>query len=339
MKSEPTTIALVAQLIAERLETVYQIDPLPLFRQAGLNPELMNSPGSRYPRSAIMQLWTLAAQATGDPLIGLHIGSMVRSTSFHALGFAWLSSRTLLDALKRLARYYRVIVTVPLEIVVAEHDDTISVEVAYPDADYPSPPIALDSFLASIVSLCRAASTQAFSPLRMDVDHDSYGQVAEYEKAFGCPVTFNAGRNLFWFDKAQMLATLPGHNLDVALGNDRVVEHYLDALDPDQVTTEVRRMLVSLFPTGEVSQQVIAQRMARSVSTLQRQLTGEGTSYREVQDDVREQLAAEYVREGKYSLSQVAYLLGFSDQSNFSRAFKRWKGMSPKEYQSTGKIS
>ena len=133
-----------------------------------------------------------------------------------------------------------------------------------------------------------------------------------------------------------MLATLPGHNLDVVLGNDRVVEQYLEALDPDQVTTEVRRMLVSLFPTGEVSQQVIAKRMARSVSTLQRQLTGEGTSYREVQDDVREQLAAEYVREGKYSLSQIAYLLGFSDQSNFSRAFKRWKGVSPKEYQSSG---
>ena len=312
---------------------------MPLLRQAGLNPDLLHSPGSRYPRSGIMQLWTLAAEVTGDPLIGLHIGSTIRSTSYHALGFAWLSSRTLLDALKRLARYYRVIATVPLEISVAEFDDAISVTVAYTDAEYPSPPIALDSFLASIVSLCRMASRPDFRPQRLELDHDSYGQADEYEKVFGCPVAFNTGRNVFWFNKEQMLELLPGHNVDAVLGNDRIVERYLETLDPDQVTTEVRRMLVNLFPAGEASQQIVAQRMARSISTLQRQLHSEGTSYRELQDDVREQLAAEYVREGKYSLSQIAYLLGFSDQSNFSRAFKRWKGMSPKEYQVTGRAN
>jgi AraC-like DNA-binding protein len=336
MKSQPTTIALVGQLIAERLTDHYQIDPAPLLEKAGLDPALMNVPGARYPRSAIMKLWDLAVEATGDQLIGLNIGLAIRTTSYHGLGFAWLSSHTLLDALQRLARYYRVIVTVPLEVLVEEQADTVTLEVIYSDPQYPAPPIALDSFLASIIKLCRTAKDPQFSPLKVEINHEDYGRAAEYEMAFACPVQFGTGRNMFHFDREAMLEVLPGNNLDVVLSNDRVVEQYLEVLDPDQVTTVVRKLLVGLFPTGEASQQIVAHRMARSVSTLQRQLTDEGTSYREVQDEIRERLAAEYVREAKYSLSQIAYLLGFSDQSNFSRAFKRWKGVSPKEFQNEG---
>jgi len=333
MKGESTTIALVGQLIAERLRDHYKLDPLPLLEEAGMDPKLMELPGARYPRAAVMRLWEIAAKKTNDPCIGLTTGYQIRSTSYHALGFSWLSSYNLLDALHRLARYYRVIVTIPLNVIIEEHDDSYSLEVEYPDPKYPAPPIALDSFLSSIIRLCRTASSESFRPIKAEVDHEDFQHAAEYEEVFGCPVEFQTGKTMFWFDKQSLIEPLPGNNLDVVIGNDRVVERYLEVLDPDQVTTEVRKLLVTLFPTGEANQQVVAQRMARSVSTLQRQLNMEGTSYREVQDEIREQLAAEYVREGKYSLSQVAYLLGFSDQSNFSRAFKRWKGVSPKEFQ------
>ncbi len=341
MRSEPTTLALVGQLIADRLRDEYDVDPAPLFAKAGLDTALLTRAGSRYPRAAVMKLWELAADATGDRLIGLRIGAKVRTTTYHALGFALLSSHTLLDALQRLARYYKIIVTVPLELSIQDDEtgENTIVEVIYPDAKYPAPPIALDSFIASILKLCRTATESNMSPVRVTLGHSGNGTAEEYAEVLGCPVSFNSPRNTLVFTREQLLAPLPGDNLDAVMGNDRVVERYLEALEPDQVTTEVRRLLISLFPTGEASQQIVAQRMARSVSTLQRQLNTEGTSYREVQDEIRERLAAEYVRDGEYSLSQIAYLLGFSDQSNFSRAFKRWKGMSPKEYQAAGKAN
>ena len=104
---------------------------------------------------------------------------------------------------------------------------------------------------------------------------------------------------------------------------------------PHRVATEVRKLLIDLLPTGKANQQNIAGRLNKSVSTLQRQLSAEGTTFREIQDETRQALAEEYVLEGKHSLSQIAYLLGFSDQSNFSRAFKRWSGATPSEYQAT----
>ena len=83
------------------------------------------------------------------------------------------------------------------------------------------------------------------------------------------------------------------------------------------------------MPSGKVTQNLVAGQLHRSVSSLQRQLQAEGVSYRQILEDTRRTLATQFVREDDYSLSQIAYLLGFSDQANFSRAFKRWTGETP----------
>ena len=131
------------------------------------------------------------------------------------------------------------------------------------------------------------------------------------------------------FDKTTLETPLPGDNLELALASDRIAEDYIEALDPNSVSTAVRKLLIELLPTGDASQHAIARQMHRSLSTLQRQLSAEGTNYKDIREHTRRDLAEQYVREGRYSLSQIAYLLGFSDQSNFSRAFRRWTGSTP----------
>jgi AraC-like DNA-binding protein len=329
MDKEPTTISSVAQLIAEVLQTHYNVDPIPLLEEAGLDPALLNVPGTRYPRENIMNLWKIAARTTVDPCIGLTVGLKVRTTSFHALSCSWLASQTLLEALQRLARYHRIIATVPLEIEINEKEDSYELEVRYPNPKFPGPPIALDSFMGSIIGLCRTATNSHFHPLKVSLGHGDNDRASEYIKGFECPVDFMADKNAFYFDKESLLAHLPGNNPDIAKATDKVAEHYLEMLDPNQVTTKVRKLLINLLPTGEANQQIIASRLAKSVSTLQRQLRDEGTSFRTIQDETRQRLAEDYVQDGEYSLSEIAYLLGFTDQSNFSRAFRRWNGTSP----------
>ena len=173
---EPTTIASVARLIAETLETHYQVAPANLLRRAGIDPELLERPEARVSRANILRLWQEATAATKDPCIGLAVGFNIRTTTYHALGYAWLASHKLLDALQRLRRYYQVIATVPLSIEIRPMSESYMLEVVYPDPAYPAPPIALDSFLASIVKLCRSASSEAFSPLEVWVNHDHHGQ-------------------------------------------------------------------------------------------------------------------------------------------------------------------
>ena len=82
-----------------------------------------------------------------------------------------------------------------------------------------------------------------------------------------------------------------------------------------------------------VDQESIAKKLYRSRSTLQRQLNSEGTSYREILESTRQALAEKYLQDSDYSQAQVAFMVGFSDQSNFARAVKRWTGMSAGEYQ------
>ncbi len=93
---------------------------------------------------------------------------------------------------------------------------------------------------------------------------------------------------------------------------------YLEAPEPDKVSSEVKQLLLRLLPSGQASQNTVAHKMNRSTSTLQRQLRAEGTNYREVFDGTRKSLATQYVRDGECSLGEIAYQLGFTDQSHFS---------------------
>jgi AraC-like DNA-binding protein len=90
--------------------------------------------------------------------------------------------------------------------------------------------------------------------------------------------------------------------------------------------------LVELLPTGEPSPEMVARKLGVSLRSLQRRLTEQGTSYSKVLDDARRELSLSYLDSPHYSLSEITYLLGFAEHSNFSRSFKRWYGISPSDY-------
>ena len=332
MNAEPTTYSGVARLIAETLKTHYGVDPDPLFRQAGLNPEAMSACDFRYPTEKMGDVWEAAEAVTGDPCFGLVVGLNVRPTTFHALGFSWLASATMLGALKRLRRFYRVIANVPADINIEPIDDGYELDLVFPDPRFPPLPIAMDAFLTAIVKLCRTATNEHFHPLKVTLLRKDPGRADEYIKAFAAPVKFSQEQDSLFFDKALLQTPLPGKNLELARDTDRILDRYLEALEPDKVSSEVKQLLLRLLPSGQANQQTVASRMNRSTSTLQRQLRAEGTNYREICDGTRKSLAEQYVRDGEYTLGEIAYQLGFTDQSNFSRAFKRWTGVSPGEF-------
>jgi AraC-like DNA-binding protein len=128
-------------------------------------------------------------------------------------------------------------------------------------------------------------------------------------------------------------APLAGSIPEVARATDRIAENYIESLDSSSVATAVRQMLVQMLPSGRTDQDTVANRLYRSRSTLQRQLSAEGTSYRDILETTRQALAEQYLLDGEYSQAQIAFMVGFADQSNFARAFKRWTGKSPGEYQ------
>jgi AraC-like DNA-binding protein len=330
MLFEPSTIAGPARLIGETLKSHYAQDPLPIFKQAGIDPNRLDVPGARYPYSAMQQLWQTCVDVTADPCFGLVVGRNIRPTTFHALGFSWIASRTLLESLQRLVRYSKLLSTAPISLNLTKENGCWMLEDhALQEGQRDAHPAVVDAFFMSVVAMCRQAKDAQFCAKEVHFCHPDYGQASTYIDTFNAPVKFGVEFDRIYFDAELMEAELPGDNLELALVNDRIAEEYISALDPNSVATEVRKLLVELLPSGDASQQHIAKQMNRSLSTLQRQLSTEGTNYKEIREQTRQELAEKYVREGRYSLSQVAYLLGFSDQSNFSRAFRRWTGHSP----------
>jgi AraC-like DNA-binding protein len=193
-------------------------------------------------------------------------------------------------------------------------------------------PEAMDAALAFVVSLCRLITTKHFAPSKVAFRREPGPHADQYIGFFASPVYFGQPEDALYFDAAAAREPVPAGNEEVAREVDRIAERYLATLEPSRVQDKVREILLTLLPSGEADQRTIARNLNRSVSTLQRQLKAEGSSYRKVLDETRQTMAVRLVKEGQHSLGQIAYLLGFSDQANFSRAFRRWTGGPPTQF-------
>lgn len=333
MLYEPSTLASLSCLLSTSLREEYGLDPAPLFAKAEIPLGPPASPQTRYPLSSIRKLWQLSLQATGDEAIGLKTGFYAQPTQFYAFGYSWLASATLLGGLRRLTRYHKLLSTASVEINLTETSDSYVLSTGFPEASKAPPKQGIDCGMTALLTLCDIVAGKEIRPLRVELTCAATVHPEAYREALRAPIEFNAKLGAFHFDKELLLEPLAGGAPDIAKATDKVAEQYIETLDPNEVASHVRRLLVSLLPSGKTDQNIVASRLNRSTSTLQRQLQAEGLSYRHVLESTRRSLAEEYLNENKHSHAQIAYLLGFSDQSNFSRAFKRWTSQSPRTFQ------
>jgi AraC-like DNA-binding protein len=192
----------------------------------------------------------------------------------------------------------------------------------------------MDAGFAALLRMCDFITADPVRPERVVLPEYVDGRGVDYEGVIGCAVEF--GDTEIWeFARNAVEARLPGSIPEVASAVEAIADGYLSSLDEGAVAHEVREILIQTMPSGKSDQDTVARRLYRSRSTLQRQLVAEGTSYRQILESTRRSLAETYLRSNDYSQAEVAFMLGFTDQSNFARAFRRWTGMTPGEYRKT----
>ena len=278
-------------------------------------------------------MWEKSAEAANDPAFGVRVGLRADPRSYYVLGHAWMASPTLVDALRCLLRYEEIIDSGYTEIRFEKIADTYVLSETYPNpADNPGK-LSVDSSIASLSVLCRIARGEPVLPIKLELMWPADAPVDIYEGLVDGPVLLECERNALHYRAEDLEAPLTGFIPDVVEATTRIAERYIESLDTSRVAHQVREILVQMLPSGSANQQSVASMLHRSSSTLQRQLSAEGTSYRDVLENTRRTLAEAYLREGRHTHVQVAFLVGFSDQSNFARAFRRWTGMSPGQYQ------
>ena len=333
MLYERTTLASVARLIGESLEVDYDVNPRPIFAKLNIDPGKFHEPGARVSFARMDRLWNSAITATGDPFFGLIVGERAMPSDFFVLGHAWLASATLLGALRRLCRYFDVLSTVQSHLELRQHADGYAFVETYTEGATMPHKAAKDAGFVALLKLCETVARKPVRPLRIALTVSPEHKSHRYDELFRCPVTYGNDNEIWVFAAADLEGPLAGSIPDVAAASDRIAENYIASLDDNTVASAVKELLVQMLPSGKVDQDRIAKRLHRSTSTLQRQLGADDTNYRQVLESTRRDLAEHYLRNGEYTQAQIAFMVGFADQSNFARAFKRWTGVSPGEYQ------
>ena len=110
------------------------------------------------------------------------------------------------------------------------------------------------------------------------------------------------------------------------------VEPDIAALDQDDIITRVKRAIVQFLPSENCTKQRVASELAMSPSALQQKLATLDTSFQDLLNQIRQSLAMDYMEQSRVSITEMSFLLGFSDTSSFTRAFRRWTGKSPRDF-------
>lgn len=309
------------------------MDSQMLLQAADIDPALLLHPQARVPIKAMRMLWRLAVTATGDDAFGLEVASITPFTGFHALGFAIQSSSNVHDAIMRMVRFYQVVSnSVQLHY---QRDQECRLTLMVPEGEERPAPEGIDAFMALFV--CRARTLLGFDmhePLRLSLMRPPPKNIDAFQQLFRCPIRFGANTNELCFPGDLANRPLLGADPEVALQNERIVADYLARLNQGSLRQQLHECLIQSLPSGVPEQAEVASRLGLSSRTLQRRLQEEGTTFQAVLDEVRFALAKAHLCTRQYSLGEIGYLLGFSEQSNFTRAFKRWAGVTPAEFAS-----
>ncbi|MBJ8482499.1 AraC-like DNA-binding protein [Acinetobacter sp. BIGb0102] len=303
-------------------------DSKSLIEQAGLDIQALNDPNARYSLQQTARLWQLATAATQDSCFGLKVANQVNQHTFHVLGHSLATSTTLKEMFIRIIRYFRLVTDIPeLEFYGKDQNHYFIIHV--PDeVQYES----IDAFISVFIRSCRALQGSLFSPLRIELRRSEPSDLETYRSIIKAPLIFNAPQDMIVFDTATIELPLEGANPILSQEYDEIIMRYLARFDKENIQARIKVKIIENLAAGEIQQQEIAKSLGLSTRSLQRKLSLENTSYSEILDKTRQELASSYIKNNSYSITEIAYILGFTDVSSFTRAFRRWTDCSPLHY-------
>ena len=274
------------------------------------------------------ELLTQTVALRPEPGTPLAIGALVKPRHVGVLGYLVLASKTLAEALQAYQRYERLFYGASLAQVVASDD---AVEIRWPRQPLVEDPLHDQLGIAALVTFMQQQVAQPPIPARIRFCSPAPADSQTAAEAFfGCPVQFDQDDTAVRIPLAYLALPLLHSDPGLRLLLDQQAQAMLQAMpDADAFDRSLQQTLLRRLPEGDAALATVAAAMHVSVRTLQRRLEARGQTWQQVLDRSREELARQYLADRGLSLSDIALLLGFSEQSAFTRAFKRWSGQTP----------
>lgn len=302
------------------------VAPADVLRQAGLPDDLLHQPSVRLASGDFYRLWNCIEAAVGDPLLPLRLCQAICSESFSPVLFAALCSPNMLVAAQRIARYKTLIA--PMRLDVTQADGLTTLEFSWLDHTV-SPPASLVLMeLLFCVTLARMGTREPIRPVVVQAQVLP-SPLAPYEEFLGARLTRGA-RRLVSFANADAALPFLTSNEPLWAAFEPELRQRLSHLDAQATTTQrVRAALLEGLPSGLVTIEDIARKLALSRRTLQRRVDAEGTSFQQILNGTREALARHYLEKTALPIAEISFLLGFDESNSFHRAFRGWTGSTP----------
>jgi len=305
-------------------------DPAPIFQKAGINPELIYKPEARLNVTSVERLWHIVEELLDDPCFGVKMARHWHPSRMGSLGYAWLVSTSLRTALERLVRYIHVVTeAINLEIKNTPKGLTVYMQI---DPSVTKLQQMESGSLSILIHMCRYNFGEELAAIDVSLTRKEPECSKVITDIFRSPITYDAETNSITFSVKDVDKPLNTANKKLALMHDDLMMRYLIEIKKGDFIEQIKSIIIDHLPDGHVTDQLVAKELNLSERSLQRKLKEKGTTFRTVLDDVREMVALQYIKDPVNRMSDIAFLIGFSEQSAFSRAFKKWTGISPLKY-------
>lgn len=308
------------------------LDTDQILAAASVDRAVLGDPDGRISNTQASALWRKAFELAKDPDLALHAVEILPRGAYRVLEFLTWNAPSVGEALIKVSNYFPLINSaVRLPIAIGPRQVTLGVEapsnpalITRPYAEYT---------LAAIYLRTRLTRDEPFRLLRVEFSHAKPPSLREHERIFGCPVKFGAKACQLIIAREVWDSPRQGGDPELFAILDAHAKMLLGRLPDDASHAgRVREAIGRELRGGDPGLVSIARRLAMSPRTLQRRLSDEGVVFNDVLDEMRWAAARSYLSQGDIAATEVAYLLGFSSQSSFNRAFKRWSGRTPSEF-------
>lgn len=303
-----------------------------LLRQARLPATLHVTPDVWLTTAQYFALWHAVEVLSNDPAIGIRMTTRTETSVQPPATMSAFFARDYRDGLHRLARFKRL--CTPEQMTVAEDGNACRVTLRWLYADAPEPEVATDVAFAMILELGRRGTGQQITPLR--VEWTRTGPASDiHRRYFDAPIRTGCAENALILRRTDLDLPFAGHNPELlAILEPSLMASLGEIAAQSSLSDQVKILIKRRIASGKPDIGDMARELGLSERTLQRRITEQGTTYRDLMNQARQELGRHLLSDDQNSIDEIAFLLGFQDTTSFYRAFRTWEGITPAEWRS-----
>lgn len=309
-----------------------------LCEKIGIDPKELDNPKKNISLEKVENAWKYGTRISKDPLLGLHLGAKGVFSDFGIVGFIMESSPDVATAFERGCHYNSLLSGL---VKVKYHQKIKSAVISISPIPLVSQNYALtakhvvDETMSFVANCVQKLSGKKIVPQVANFTYaPPISQYNEYENIFSADMAFNQNENSLVYDLVQLKTPVIGYNQTLfEMLNDQAEQILNNLSNQDSYANSVKKTIIQLFNQRFPTIELVAETMNSSVQSLQLKLKLENETFQHLLDDIRKEFAIRYMKNKDLTISEVGYLLGFSEISVFISSFKRWTGISPSEFQ------